>query len=181
MGFMAQLDQWLMVLAIIGGVLIAFGIGYSLMRGEITGRKFFVIVSMFFVVIISVNIALAVSAVRTFPGLEVKNSYVASQNFDKDRAAQEALGWTVEADVKDDELHITITDATGSPVEVRSVTGIFGRATTARDDQVPDFHFDGQRYVAPVQAHGGNWNFRMKAEAMDGTPFHQRVVVFVEH
>ena len=50
-----------------------------------------------FGVIIGVNLVLALSAVRTFPGLEVKNSYVASQTFDERRAAQEALGWTVSA------------------------------------------------------------------------------------
>ena len=46
-----------------------------------------------FGVIIGVNIALAVNAVSTFPGLEVANSYVASQTFDKRRAAQDKAGW----------------------------------------------------------------------------------------
>jgi hypothetical protein len=45
-------------------------------------------------VIISVNLLLAFKAVSTFPGLEVKNSYVASQGFNDRKAAQEALGWT---------------------------------------------------------------------------------------
>lgn len=148
--------------------------------GEITGRKFFLIIATFFVVIITVNIALAVSAVRTFPGLEVKNSYVASQNFDQDRAAQEALGWDVSADVQANELHLYINDATGRAVEVAELTATFGRATTVRDDQTPAFEFDGTRYVAPVDARGGNWNLRMQATAPDGTAFQQRVVVLVK-
>lgn len=173
--------SWGIAAAMLAGVALFFGLGALLLRGEINGRKFFAIFALFFVVIITVNIWLAVSAVRTFPGLEVKNSYVASQQFDSSRAQQDALGWSVTGDVQDDELHIIITDSTGSPVEVKSITGVFGRATTTRDDQVPQFRFDGQRYVAPVQAPGGNWNFRMDAVAMDGTPFIQRVVVFVEH
>ena len=48
-----------------------------------------------FGVIIGVNVVMATKAIGTFPGLEVKNSYVASQSFDKRRDAQEALGWDV--------------------------------------------------------------------------------------
>ncbi len=70
--------------------------------GEITGLKVFLIACAFFGVIIAVNILLAVKAVSTFPGLEVPNSYVASQTFDADRTAQESLGWTLatEYDIK---------------------------------------------------------------------------------
>jgi len=149
-------------------------------RGPITGPKFFAIISSFFVVIIAVNIVLAVSAVRTFPGLEVANSYVASQTFDHDRALQEALGWTVDARVQKGELHLSIVDANGAPVQAQFVTGIFGRATNVRDDQMPDFVFDGTMYRAPVVTAPGNWNFRMEAVAADGTPFNQRLVVIVE-
>ncbi|RYG92697.1 nitrogen fixation protein FixH [Loktanella sp. IMCC34160] len=152
----------------------------AVFSGPITGRKFFVIFASFFVVIIGVNIALAVSAARTFPGLEVKNSYVASQQFDVQRAAQEALGWTIDARVQQGELHLTITDANGAPVEVQSVSGTFGRATSVRDDQTPDFMFDGQMYRAPVTTAPGNWNLRFEAIAEDGTLFRQRVVVIVE-
>ena len=60
---------------------------------EIKGWHVALWFSMAFGVIIAVNLTLAFNAVRTFPGLEVKNSYVASQSFDADRAAQNALGW----------------------------------------------------------------------------------------
>lgn len=150
------------------------------MAREITGRKFFLIFAAFFIVIISVNMILAVSAVKTFPGLETDSSYIRNQTFDIDRASQEALGWTVVADVVDEELHVAITDDTGAPVEVAEISGIFGRATTVRDDQTPEFVFDGARYVAPVTSGLGNWNLRMTAVAKDGTKFEQRVIVLVE-
>lgn len=152
----------------------------SFFRGPITGPKFFAIFASFFVVIISVNLVLAYSAVKTFPGLEVKNSYVASQTFDKDRQAQEALGWTIDARVQHGELHLRITDAGGKPVEVKSVNGTFGRATSVRDDQAPVFVFDGTMYRAPVTTAPGNWNLRFEALAQDGTLFKQRLVVIVE-
>lgn len=148
-----------------------------LFRGPITGRKFFAIIASFFVVIITVNVALAVSAVRTFPGLEVANSYVASQSFDLERAAQERLGWDVSATLRGGDLVLAITGPDGAPVGDAAIDGTFGRATSVRDDQRPAFGFDGQAWRAPVVAGPGNWNFRLEAVAADGTPFHQRVVV----
>jgi len=131
-----------------------------------------------FGVIISVNFYLAYSAVKTFPGLEVKNSYVASQSFDANRAAQEALGWEIAADHQDGLLVLSITDANG-PVKVQSLTATLGRATTVADDLSPDFKFDGTAYVAPVELRDGNWNIRMVAVAPDGTAFQQRVILHV--
>ena len=57
---------------------------------ELTGKHVLGITVGAFAVIIGVNVLLAVKAVSTFPGLEVDNSYVASQGFDKRKAAQEA-------------------------------------------------------------------------------------------
>ncbi len=65
---------------------------------ELTGRKVFAITAAFFGVIIAVNLLLAYKAVSTFPGLEVQNSYVASQTWDAERAAQQALGWDLAAE-----------------------------------------------------------------------------------
>ena len=145
----------------------------------ITGRKVFFGMAGAFGIIISVNLFLAYSAIQTFPGLEVRNSYVASQNFDADRAAQLALGWDVSADVTGGELHLFINDADGKPVEVTELNATFGRATSVRDDQTPDFFFTGTHYAAPVTTADGNWNLRMTATAQDGTQFRQRVVVLV--
>ena len=130
-----------------------------------------------FGLIIGVNLVLAYSAVKTFPGLEVANSYVASQEFDIRREAQEALGWTVDAAHGDGQLVLSITDRTGAPVEVATLDAVLGRATQVKDDTTPDFRFDGTAYVAPVDLAPGNWNLRMVATAADGTEFRQRVVL----
>lgn len=147
---------------------------------QITGRKVFFTMAGAFSIIISVNLFLAFSAVNTFPGLEVRNSYVASQKFDAQRAAQEALDWTVSADVSDEELHLFINDADGNAVEVTELEATFGRATSVQDDQNPAFIFTGSHYAAPVTTADGNWNLRMTATAPDGTAFRQRVVVLVQ-
>ena len=62
---------------------------------EITGRHVLLGMVGAFGVIITVNVVMAWQAVSTFPGLEVKNSYVASQTFDAERKAQLALGWVL--------------------------------------------------------------------------------------
>jgi len=147
---------------------------------EFTGRHAAMVFVGAFTVIIGVNLFLAFKAVRTFPGLEVSNSYVASQNFNNRKAAQEALGWTVRADASDGLVILSITDATGAPVKVAKLSATLGRATHIKDDVQPDFQFDGTAYVAPVELALGNWNIRMIARARDGTEFVQRVILLVQ-
>ena len=149
-------------------------------KREFTGRHAAMVFIAAFGVIIGVNLLMAYSAVSTFPGLEVKNSYVASQQFDVRRAAQEALGWNVRADARDGQVILSITDVDGAPVEVAELNAIVGRATQVRDDIRPAFEFDGTAYVAPVELAGGNWNIRMVAQAADGTEFRQRVILHVQ-
>lgn len=148
---------------------------------EFTGKKAAAVFVGAFTVIIGVNLVLAFSAVKTFPGLEVKNSYVASQEFDIKRDAQTALGWNVSAKASGGLLVLSITDQNGWPVEVALLEATLGRATHVKDDVEPDFHFDGSAYVAPMELKKGNWNIRMKAVAKDGTEFIQRVVLHVNN
>ena len=147
---------------------------------QFTGRHAAMVFVGAFAVIIGVNLVLAFSAVKTFPGLEVKNSYVASQEFDERRHAQEALGWDVQASGTGGLVILTIRDAAGRAVEVEELTAVLGRATHVKDDLTPAFTFDGQAYVAPVELADGDWNIRMKAVAPDGTEFQQRVILHVK-
>lgn len=149
------------------------------MQKELTGRHVALIFVGAFSVIITVNLALAFNAVRTFPGLEVKNSYVASQSFDRDRAEQQSLGWTVTADATDGVVILSVTDDAGAPVEVASLDATLGRATHVKDDMTPAFVYDGARYVAPAELAPGNWNIRMVATDEEGKVFRQRVVLRV--
>ena len=131
-----------------------------------------------FGVIIAVNLTLAFNAVRTFPGLEVKNSYVASQAFDANRDAQLALGWDVSAEVTDGLLRLEVLE-NGAAITPEIVEATFGRATSVAQDQSPVFADRGSAWVAPVEVGAGNWNLRVKMLADDGTLFQQRIVVRV--
>lgn len=144
-------------------------------KHELTGRKVLAIFLGSFGLIIAVNLFLAWSAVRTFPGLEVRNSYVASQGFNEALARQQALGWDVRVEVSQGALHVHFTDASGTPVDVAGMRATLGRATHMRDDVTPDFAYASGTFTAPVAIEPGNWNLRLVATAPDGTEFRQRV------
>jgi len=152
----------------------------SLFRGPITGPKAFAIFSSFFIVIIAVNVVMAYQAVHTFPGLEVKNSYVASQSFDAERRAQEALGWTTQAVIEGQDLVLRIAGPDGQPVQGATVGAVLGRTTVRTEDQVMAFAFDGDAWRAPVTVERGHWELRIDAVALDGTAFRQRLDLNVE-
>jgi len=145
---------------------------------QITGWHVFGMFALGFGTIIAVNMTLAWNAVATFPGLEVKNSYVASQGFDRARAAQQALGWEVSAKLKGPQLELRIAKE-GVAINPEILSATFGRATSVSADQLPQFHFDGAAHLAQVTAGPGNWNLRLKAKAQDGTRFDQRIIVEV--
>lgn len=145
------------------------------MFAVMTGRKVLAIFMLMFGTIIAVNLTLAFNAVRTFPGLEVKNSYVASQKFDAQRAAQEGLGWEVAAYVEAGDLILDLRHADGTPVAEAEITSVLGRATNVADDIVPAFAFDGAVWRAPVTLAPGNWDLRLEAVAPDGTLFQKRL------
>ncbi|WP_458789810.1 FixH family protein [Yoonia sp. MH D7] len=148
-------------------------------KGQMTGWKFLAIMVIGFGVIIAVNLTLAFKAVSTFPGLETRNSYVASQSFDVERTAQLALGWEAQAAVRAGQLRVSFRKD-GVPVEPVIASAVLGRATHVASDQTPILVFDGADFVAPVDLDGGNWNLRLVAIAADGTEFRQRMIVDIE-
>ncbi|THD83475.1 nitrogen fixation protein FixH [Aliigemmobacter aestuarii] len=150
--------------------------------GEITGRKVLIFTVTAFGIIIAVNVVMAWKAISTFPGLEVKNSYVASQTFDAERAAQASLGWTLahDYDAAAGELRLTFSDRQGAPVEVQDLSVLVGRTTMADEDRRPEFVRHLGAYSAPVALAPGKWMLHVKARAADGTAFQQRIDLFVK-
>ncbi len=147
---------------------------------EFTGRHMLIVTVSFFTIVIGVNLFMAYSAISTFPGLEVKNGYIASQQFNARRAEQEALGWQIDADLENGYVTLSITDASGTPVQVSSLEAPIGRPTEAFEDVIPAYEFDGTAYVGKADLGPGNWNVRLVATALDGTLFTQRIVLHVK-
>lgn len=147
----------------------------------LTGWHVLAMFVAFFGVIIAVNGTLAWKAISTFPGLEVDNGYIASQTFDADMAAQKALNWTFRHnyDATGKELRLAFTDAAGLPVKLAALNVLVGRTTEASDDIRPDFTLRAGVYTAPAVLAQGKWMMMVEAKAQDGTPFRQRIDLFV--
>lgn len=146
----------------------------------LTGRAVLMIFVSAFGVIIAVNLVLAYQAVHTFPGLEVQNSYVASQTFDADRRAQEALGWVAKAEVAGGVLTLDVTGPGGAPAGVETLAAMIGRPTDQIDDQDLVLTRTRTGFTAPITLAPGKWHLRVIATAPDGTAFKQRLTLFVE-
>lgn len=148
---------------------------------KITGWHVLAIFVAFFGVTIAVNVTLAWQAIATFPGLEVTNGYVASQSFDRDRTAQQALGWQLDTgyDPENRILRLSFSDAAGRPVEVQDLAVLVGRTTESRHDMRPDFVLKAGSYVARADLALGKWMMAVEATAADGTRFRQRIDLHV--
>ena len=147
---------------------------------ELTGKHVFAITASAFAVIIGVNLVLAFQAVSTFPGLEVDNSYVASQGFNARKAAQETLGWSMTPGYEQGRMTLAFHGADGQPVQVQDLQVLVGRTTEAKDDAFPVFVQDGAVYAAEVPLHKGKWMVKVTARSPDGTLFEQRSEIYVK-
>ncbi len=141
---------------------------------EIKGWHVLAVSVAAFGVIIAVNVTMAYKAISTFPGLEVDNSYVASQEFNRLRDAQEKLGWKMAYGYDGGRLTLAFTDRNGTPVEVSRLEVLVGRTTEAKDDVLPAFTWLNGSYEATVPLAPGRWMIRISARSADGTLFQQR-------
>lgn len=146
---------------------------------EFTGRDAAFVFVGGFVIIIMVNVILTVYAVGSFPGLDVKNAYVASQEFDEQKARQEALGWQSEISYAEGRVTFVLNDANNRPVTPNSISIKIGRATTARDDAILDLRFNGSAFVAEHELQAGKWLAFVEIIAADGESFRQVREIYV--
>ena len=137
------------------------------------------IVAGAFGVILAANLTLAYNAVNTFSGLVVQNSYIASQQFDTRREAQEALGWTLEVAHDGERLRLDFTDASGAVVRPETLAFTIARPNSRHEDGTALLSAFEGGYVAELPLGPGNWNIDISATASDGTAFIQRRSLFM--
>lgn len=147
---------------------------------EVTGRQVLAVTVGAFGIIIAVNLVMAYKAISTFPGLEVANGYVASQDFDARKQAQQALGWQLTPVYRPGHLVLDFTDSDGLPAAVTDLDVLVGRATEAKDDFKPVFNRISGEFVADVTLPRGKWIVVVNAKAANGTLFNQRLDLLVQ-
>jgi len=143
-----------------------------------TGRHMLALVVAFFAVVIAVNLVLTFYATRTFPGLVVANSFVASQNFDRALAAQRSLPgrrWDAHLGHGETGLVLRLDDPGRSPVAGLEVTIEIGRPAHAREDGSLALAAgsDGA-YHADVELAPGQWRAEVIASRAGSEVFRRR-------
>lgn len=132
-----------------------------------TGWHMLAIMVAFFGVVIGVNVFLAISSSRTWTGLVVENSYVASQEFQKKldlQREQAALGWTPAFSYRAGELRFALDDAEGRPLDIGTVTVALTRPVGAAEDQTVTLErqADGA-YALALTLADGVWDAQIRA------------------
>jgi nitrogen fixation protein FixH len=149
------------------------------MTRTFTGWHMAAITISFFAVIIAVNLTLAFFASTSWTGLVVANSYVASQNFNRDAAEarqQQALGWQMNLAFDRGLARISILDRDNQPLPGLKMHAILQRPTDEAGDQNLKLQDDGAGiYVAQVPIGRGVWIADITVEGSD-----QKLMRFVQ-
>ncbi len=131
-----------------------------------TGTHMFLVMLLFFGTIISVNVIMAVAATGSWSGLVVKNSYVASQQFNaklEDMKRQQKLGWTVAVTASETKVAVALNDAGGKPVAAK-LSVAMTRPNTDHDDHVLTLALaPSGRYEAETKLGAGAWDATVTA------------------
>lgn len=104
---------------------------------EFTGYHMFGVISLFFGVIIAVNLTLAFFAANSWTGLVVENSYIASQFFDDDKRVREqqlALGWQSDFRYQHGKVTLDLVDVNGAVVRADKLEVKLGRPVHETND-----------------------------------------------
>ena len=126
----------------------------------------------FFGVIIVVNLTMAAVASRSWTGLVVKNSYVASQAFNREleqARLQAARGWTGEITYSNGAVVLSLNDSEGRPVVLDTSIVQVGRpAFEQADHQVVMVHQGNGIYHAKDDLQPGVWQVSVRGTSSQG-------------
>jgi len=147
---------------------------------KLTGRTVLIIAVTAFGVVIAANMAMLYAATGTFPGLVVKNSYVASQGWDARKAEQAALGWQSAIAFRGDTLTASLTDETGARVEGLAVTATIGRPASDVADQTIKLAAGAGAYAAPLTLAPGQWRVEITASDAKGRSYRAGTTLYVK-
>jgi len=140
---------------------------------EFTGWHMAAVMVLFFGTIISVNLVLAYQANMTWTGLVVKNSYVASQEFQENTDAkreQLTLGWKAETRYDNGQFEIMLHDRAGREISNVQTAVKLGRPAHENDDRSMVLKETAKgRYVSETELGSGIWQADITVAGPTGT------------
>ena len=131
----------------------------------------------FFGAVIAVNATFIALALGSFPGEDVRRSYLQGLQYNDtlaERRTQAALGWQANAALRNDGsgavLEVTLRGRDGASISTAAVSGDLQWPTTSALDRAVVFEPAGAgRYVARLgELPPGRWRLRAHAERSDG-------------
>lgn len=133
--------------------------------GGFSGRHFAIIMVAGFGVVILANLAMAVLATRSHPGMVVESSHVAGQKFNDWLAAgraQKAQGWTVTAGMDGRVLDVMALNALGRPLKDATVEARVRHPLGAEEAAVLTLAQAGDgHYRAAMPVPPGRWDVEL--------------------
>ena len=148
---------------------------------EFTGRHMVLITVAFFGVILGVNVLMAVVASRTWTGLVVQNSYVASQEFQQKADAarlQAEAGWTMNIAYEAGTLVVRALDD-GVPLALDEVTASVRRPVGGHDDATLVLMRSADGYRGAIDLAPGVWDVAITTAPTELGPMEHEIRVTV--
>lgn len=156
----------------------------SSLHKPITGRHVLIAMTAFFGVIVAVNMTMAVFASRSWTGLEVKNSYVASQDYNAKLAIadrQRARGWQSRLMREGNVLKLTVATSSGHAVGGAKIEARLRRPVQESDDRVLVFQETAPgAYRALAPPRSGSWDVDVLVYSKGEEPYRQVFRIFVK-
>ncbi len=144
---------------------------------RLTGWHVLAMLVAFFAVVASVNVFMMTTAIRTMPGLDARNGYDASQNFNRQELAaaqaQARRGWQSDATLSLDnrvlDLDIRFRDRMGKPLSGLAVTVVLQhRAQRSRDRAITLSPRGDGYYTAKLDGiDAGGWGLVIEAHDLE--------------
>jgi len=140
---------------------------------QVRGAHVLAMMLLFFGTVIAVNVAFIMAAVQSFPGEDVRRSYLQGLNYNDtlaERRAQTLQGWNAHAALVERggaaQLEVRLVDADGVPIEHAAISGELRWPTDARRDHTLAFEPRGNGiYAAQLEGlQQGRWLLRARAE-----------------
>lgn len=148
-----------------------------------TGWHMLGIMVLFFGTIITVNMIMAWNASKSWSGLVVQNTYVASQQFNgkvAEAKAHAASGIEGSLAIENGRVAYRVVDAKGAPVVANEVVATFKRPVDEREDFMLMLEPDGPaRFVAQRDVPVGQWIVDISTKQDGAKVFHQTLRTIV--
>ncbi|TPJ81201.1 FixH family protein [Mesorhizobium sp. B2-6-2] len=148
---------------------------------EFTGRHMLIVIVSFFAVVIGVNVTMATLARKSWTGLVVENTYVASQKFNEEARkgrAQAALGWTGKLTIASGEVRYSLVDEHGEALQLRGVRILFRHPAYEAEDEALTLaapagvaQGNAQEFAVHHTPKDGVWIVEIDADAGLAAPF----------